>query len=131
MLHVILYIEVCGTGRHSLYKGTCHASICTMYVSMYVCTVGSKEEMNQMMSDYLDGKYDLFGAKTSTRSPPPSNSSLTTPLASSSKTNAPPSLSTESSLLHPPSSGVGTPGLPTVPPSKKRRKISGEIMIYK
>ena len=66
--------------------------------------------MSKMMSDYLDGKYDLFGAKTSTGSPPPSDGSLTTPLVSSSKTNALVSLSNESSLSNLPSSSATTLG---------------------
>ena len=96
------------------------------------CIVGSKEEMNQMMCNYLEGKHNLFEAKTFTPSSEIDASLLTlpqisvmTPLAPSSKTNAPPSpLSTESSLPLLPSSGVTTLGSPTAPPSKKKRKIS-------
>jgi hypothetical protein len=100
-----------------------------------VHATGSKEEMNQMMCNYLEGKHDLFGAKTSTDPPPSSEMdaslptlpqvSVMTPLAPSSKINAPPSpLSTESSLPLFPSSGVTILDSPTAPPNKKKRKIS-------
>ena len=128
---------------HVNVKCTCTCRwICTACTHIYapLCTcvhacihTGTKQDMNKLMKDYLQGKSSLFGLILPTDTTTPPTETTTLPPPPTEATTLPPPPTETTTLPPPPTETTTLPPPPTLastelPPKKKKQKICGKIM---